>query len=251
MLTAAELRERGDATAEQRAELRTLIEQKAVTAEWVHQLYDDVRTSEGLSKAAALSHLAHLRGLPDKSDQPAYVTQTQADELELLMRTRMVPRKLMRKWRELIGAKTLTYVSADLALRECRKLPLRPYMAASVPTSAVAGVAPDGYFALVAGDEQVLFYRVRTLHAEGRRAVEQIVKEKPDRRRRLPSWKAEQVLHQVAADPAEAARLYGERRHKCSRCNQGIDDETKPGYPYGYGPDCWEIIQAERNTPQA
>ncbi len=249
MLTAAELRERGDASAEQRAELRTLIEQKAVTTEWVRQLYADVRAAEGLTKAAALSHLAYLRGLADRTEQPAYVTEAQAAELELLMRTRMVPTKLIRKWRELINAGTLTYVSVELALRECRRLPLRPYIAATVPT-ATAGVAPDGYFALVTGDERVLFYRIRTLHAEGRRAVEQIVKENPDRRRRLPAWKADQVLHQVTADVAGAARLYGEQRHRCSRCNQTIDDETKPGYPYGYGPDCWESIQAERNTPQ-
>lgn len=249
MLTAAELRSRGDATAEQRAELRTLLEQKAVPAAWVTQFYADIRASSGLSKAAALSHLGHLRGLANRSEQPAYVTDVQADELAVLMRTRLVPGRLMRKWKALIGDGTFTYINAELALRECRKFPLRPYMSATVPAAA-GEPAPDGYFALITGDEQVRFYRIRTLHAEGRRAVEQIVKQNPDRRRRLPSWQAETVLHQVAADPAGAARLYGEQRHRCSRCNQGIDDETKPGYEHGYGPDCWDIIQAERTTPQ-
>jgi hypothetical protein len=248
VLTAAELQRRGDATAEQRAELRTLLEQKAVPAAWVGQLYADVRAAGGLSKAAALSHLAHLRGLADKGVQPTYVTKTQADELRVLMRTRMVPGKLVTKWKALIGDGTLTYVAAELALRECRKFPLRPYLPPTVPATA-NGFAPDGYFALVTGDEQVRFFRIHTLHAEGRRAVEQIVRQNPDRRRRIPTWEAETVLHQVAADPAGAARLYGKQRHKCSRCNQGIDDETKPGYGHGYGPDCWEIIQAERKTP--
>ena len=84
----------------------------------------------------------------------------------------------------------------------------------------------------------------------GQRIVDQITGDKRHQRRRMRGVYATSVLRAVAADPARAARLFGATFGRCSDCNQPIGDPAQPGYPFGYGPDCWTARQQVRpDTP--
>ena len=242
-LTAAEVRERGDATAEQRATLRDLIARKAVTDEWVQRFYADVVAANGLSTGRAAAALNYLTGLADKDTEPTYATTEQGTELRYLIRTRTVPSILARMWLDRLAAGKLTYHEAHLAIADYRRLPLRAFVppADALPVGARGAEAPDGYFGLTGSDGRVRCYRLFT--RGGVRIVDQITGDQPKQRRRIRGWHAQQVMRAVHADVPAAARLYGETRKHCSDCNQPLEDEDQDGYAHGYGPKCWTDLQ--------
>jgi hypothetical protein len=50
------------------------------------------------------------------------------------------------------------------------------------------------------------------------------------------------VFGKIAADPAAAAALFGEKASRCSRCGRGLSDEDNPYFAEGYGPDCGALV---------
>lgn len=256
MMTAAEVRERaaevrelGNATQEQRAELRALISQKCVTDEWKQRFYADVVQDGGLSNARATSTLTYLRRMPDRSDQPVYATDDQAEQMRKLVLTRVAPRRWITPLMDRLDAGTLTYDLADLTITNLRRQPLKTFIAPDRPIADGAPV-PDAYYALRRGDGTVRHYRISTVG--GMRRVDQITGTTNTARRRLHGLRAADVIKAVAADPIGAARLFGETRKRCSDCNQPIrENEKNPGFKHGYGPDCWDERQAiRRNADQ-
>lgn len=246
VMTAAEARQGGDATKAQREELRALIERKCVTNEWKQRFFDDVKKDGGLSSGRAKSTLTYLRRLPDRSDQPVYATEDQAKKMRSLVATRSAPRRWITPLLERLDAGTLTYDMADLTITDLRRLPLKPFIAPDRPVAHGAPV-PDAYYALRTGDGQVRLYRISTVG--GMRRVDQITGKTNTARRRLHGYKAADVIKAVAADPAGAARLYGENSKRCSDCNRPIrEGKNNPGFKHGYGPDCWDDRQAVRRN---
>lgn len=249
---AADVRQRGDATPEQRAELRALIEQKCVTDEWRQRFYEDIYRANGLSRARANSTLNYLRGLAERSSQPVYATDEQADEIRKLAATKTAPRVWLARILAHLDAGTLTYDMADLHLIDLRRMSPKPFM---VPDRPAAGGAPvrDGYYSLRRGDDSIRHYRLKTFG--GLRQVDQITYKvdaagntRTDRKR-VRGYQATEVIRAVAADPAAARRLFAETTSRCTNCNRAIhDSENNPGFPHGYGPDCWDDLEAERRN---
>ncbi len=244
MPEAAEVQSLGDATGDQRAELHELIAGKAVDDEWRKRFYRAVYAANGLSRRAASDALIYLRSLADKGHQPTHAIPAQRDALRGLMRSRIVPTALSKMFMRRYENRELTYIEADRAVREWLRMPLRPFILAANAERRSGWQAPDGYFTLLRQDGSPRCYRIYTLDATGARAVEQITGERRSQRRKIYGYQATLVMREIAADPAEAARLYGRTRRRCSACNTPIDDETKPGYEHGYGPDCWAARQA-------
>ncbi len=243
-MTAAEARAGGDATGEQRAELRALIAGKAVADSWVRRFYSDVRAAGGLTRGRASGALIYLRRLPDKTDQPTYATAELGEELRRLVRTRLVPGRIAQMLLLRLDAGELTYVEAQRAIADFQRMPLRSFVAPDPLRTVAGGEAPDGYYALTGTDGRVRRYRVHTLPATGQRLVDQITGDKHSQRRRLRgSIQATPVLRAIAADLPGAARLYGATFKRCSDCNQPLRDESQPGFPHGYGEDCWTARQ--------
>lgn len=245
MLTAAEVRPRGDATADQRAELHDLIATRGVAEPWKARFYRDVRAAGGLSKTAAEEALLYLRSLAGRGEQPATAIGAQVDALRALARARLIPGPIRRVWLDRAKDGRMSYVEADRTILEWLRLPPRTFLTAEDLLAAPGSKAPDGFFALASvADGRPRAYRIHTVEATGRRIVEQIVGENPQQRRTMRGIAAHQVLTAVATDPAGAARLYGQFRHRCSACNQKLTRKDQPGYPHGYGWDCWTARQA-------
>lgn len=250
MLTAAEAKERGDATADQRAELHDLIATRAVRDQWRMQFYGAVCKDGGLAATVADDALIYLRSLAPKGSKPTRAIPEQEDALRGLARSRLIPGPIRKVWLERAKAGQLTYIEADRTILEWLRLPPRTFLTPEDLLAAPGSKAPDGYFALVLeADGKPRAFRIHTTEATGRRVVEQITGEKPDQRRTVRGIAATQVLTAVATDPAGAARLYGEFRHRCSDCNQPLRRTDQPGYPHGYGPDCWAVRQADAQAP--
>jgi hypothetical protein len=136
-------------------------------------------------------------------------------------------------------------VQADRAIREWLAMAPSQIIAASDLPAPAGTRAPDGYFAITIADGTARCYRIHTLPLTREQLVEQITTDS-GKTRKLHRSEAYLVLREVAASPAAAAKMYGETRHRCSHCNQPLRDETQPGHPHGYGPDCWAEIQAAR-----
>ena len=247
VLTATDVRSRGDATAEQRTELRTLLADKAVDPRWRTKFFDAVVKAEGLSTAAADDALLYLRSLADRDQQPTHSTPAQADALRRLLRSRIVPGSIARALLARHDQGELTYVQADRAIREWLAMARRPVIAAAELAPGPGAKAPDGYFTVTVADGTTRCYRIHTLAVSGYRVVEQIVTA-AGKTRKLHGHEAQLVLREVAANPDEAAALYGRTRRHCSHCNQPLFDKKQPGYPHGYGRACWEEKQAARAT---
>jgi hypothetical protein len=243
VLDPAEVRERGDATPEQRGELRALIKGQAVDDAWVQRFYLEVMRARGLSRTAASDALIYLRSLALKGEQPTHAIPAQAEALRGLIRSRIVPTPLATLFRTRYDAGVLAYIEADRMVRDWLRLPLRTYVVTGT-TTIPADQVPDGYFTLRLADGTTRCYRIHSLPASGHRVVDQITGEKPHQRRRLHGYQALDVVRAVGDDPAAASRLYGETRHRCSACNIKLSDTTQPGYPHGFGRDCWEARQA-------
>lgn len=243
MPTVDEVRARGDATDEQRTKLRALLKDRAVDPGWVQRFYASVRRAGGLSRAAATDALIYLGSLAAAGVRPGEATGAQRAAMQHLRRTRLVPAAIARRMLKLQADGQLSYDRADLIIGEWLRLPYRDYPLLEdgvTPTRS----APDGYYALVATDGTPRCYRIHTLPGTGTRLVQQITGDKPSQRRRISGPYAQQVMHQVAADRPAAARLFGEVRHRCSACNSHLERTDQPGYPHGYGPDCWAALQA-------
>lgn len=247
-MTAIELRAHGDATPEQRAELHKLIATKAVTKEWIRRFFQDIAYAKGLDRGAANAALIYLRRLADKAAQPVYATAEQDNELRALIRTRVVPGPIAAAYLEHLNAGTLPWTDADRAISEWQRLPLRAHIAPDDQRGhGPSSNAPDGYFALTASDGRTRAYRV--YRQGGRRVVDQIFGDRPSQRRRVRGQQVGQILRAIAASPHLAAKLYGEVRKRCSECNRALNNPRQPGYPYGYGEDCW--IALGRPKPPA
>lgn len=245
MLTAAEARPRGDATADQRAELHDLIATRAVRENWKRTFYADVRRAGGLAETVADEALIYLRSLARRGTEPTHAIPEQEDALRGLARSRLIPGPIRRVWLDRAKAGQLSYDEADRTILEWLRLPPRTFLAPADLLAAPARNAPDGYFALILeADGRPRAYRIHTIEATGRRVVEQILGGDPERRTTVRGMAAQQVLTAVATDRAGAARLYGEFRKRCSNCNQRLHLPDQPGYPHGYCQDCWEEIQA-------
>lgn len=254
-MTAAEVRACGDATAEQRAELRRLIDSKVAPADWVQRFYDDVRDAGGLSTGVAEQALAHLRRLAAAADNTAAVeravpaTAEQAEKLRELIRTRIVPGYLSRLWRSRLDAGQMSSVDAARAIKDHSRLPLRTFVPAGPQQTTAVGLdAPDGYFGLTTNGD-VRCYRIHTLNS-GQRVVEQFTGDKATERRRVRGWQITEVLRAVGADVPSAARLFATARKRCSDCNKPLHNENQPGWPHGVGPDCWDKRVAASEAAQ-
>lgn len=242
MLTVDEARTRGTATVEQRTELHALLKDRAVEPGWVQRFYTSVRRVGGLSHTAATDALIYLKSLAAAGMTPHEATGAQRAAMQHLRRTRIVPARIATKILKQQADGQLSYGRADVIIREWLRLPYRDH--ALLEDTTVSGAAPDGYFALLAPDGLPRCYRIHTLPGTGTRIVQQITGDKPSQRRPLKGPQAQQVMHQVAADVPAAARRFGEVRHRCSNCNNHLEREDQPGFPHGYGPDCWAAIQA-------
>lgn len=254
VMTAAEARTRGDATEDQRDQLRQLLQTKRYPKEWRDRFYADVLADKGLSASRAKSVIKWLAAQPNLNGKPIQAPADQVERILYLLRQRIAPGPWARQIRDRIDAGTLTCDEADHYLTDLERLPNRPFVAADGPRpGALAADAPNGYFALTGTDGRVRCYRVHTLNngcrvvdqfASENREDSQIVGRKTGRRRRIPAWQAPNILRAVAADVTTAARLYLATRKRCSDCNQPLDNEDQPGWPHGIGPDCWEKRQA-------
>ncbi len=244
VLTVEEARTRGDATVGQRAELHSLLSSKAVDRKWRAAFFKAVRRAEGLSSEAADDALIYLRSLAEDGQQPTHSTPAPAHALRELLRSRIIPGSIATAILTKHDRNELPYVQADRAIREWLAMARSNVIAASALTPGPGATAPDGYFAITIADGTTRCYRIHTLTARSRRVVEQIVNEAGRTRKLLPH-EAYPVLREVAANPAAAAALYGKTRDRCSRCNQKLSRTDQPGYPFGYGRDCWDEIQRE------
>lgn len=242
-VTADEVRTRGTATSDQRAELRALLAERAVDAKWKSSFFDAVCAADGLSSGAADDALLYLRSLATAGTEPALATTQQRAALAEFARRRIVPGPVSTKLLARIDAGQLTYAVADRAIREWMSLPPRPYVAAAQLRPGPGAKAPDGYFALRVAGGGTRCYRIHTLAATGRRVVEQITTA-DGRTRKLYGVHADLVLREVAANPDPAAQLYGQVRHRCSACNQPLENTQQPGFVHGYGEKCWRDKQA-------
>lgn len=243
-MTAAEARQHGDATTQQRAELRALLNAKDVTTEWRQGLYRNIRVDGGLSSKRAKAAMRYLRRLHDRPAQPVYATDEQAAEMRGLVRTRVAPRAWVAPLLAKLDAGELTCTSADLAIQDLRRMPRRAFVIADAPAATVN--FPDGYYALTDSEDKVRHYRIHTVG--GLRQVDRITAAETtkQRRRRLRGYEAAQVIRAVAADPITAVRLYAETTKRCTACNVRINDTSNPGFPHGYGPKCWSDREAAR-----
>lgn len=243
MLTVDEVRAQGTATEEQREQLRALLKERAVDAGWVETFFDKVRKAEGLSRLAASDALTYLHSLAPAGEHPDRAIPAQAEAMRYLRLNRVLPANVVRRMLKLYTDGGLTYDRADQIIREWLRMPHRDH-AFLEGGPVLADQAPDGYFGLIATDGTPRCYRIHTMPGSRTRVVQQITGERAGQRRQLRADAAAQIMHEVAADVPAAARLYGETRNHCSNCNQPLRDTTQPGYPHGYGRDCWEALQA-------
>ncbi len=249
MLSHAETKTRGSATAEQRTELRRLIAERNVRPAWLKPFYRDVRRAEGLSAGAASDALIYLRSLAPKGDEPTHATPAQAEALRGLARSRVIPGKLRTIWLSQLDTGQLTYQLADRTICEWLRQPHRVWLGSEDLLAPAAAKTPDGYFALIREDDgKPRCFRVHTSPLDNRRIVEQITGEAPHQRRTLRGPDALHVLGAVADDIAAAAARYGTMRRRCSNCNQPLRRTDQPGYPHGYGDDCWTQLQKPTDT---
>jgi hypothetical protein len=249
--TAAEVKELGDATANQREQLRQLIADKAVADSWTQRFYASVLRAQGLTSTAATDALFYLNTLATAGEQPDLALPAQADALRHLVRTRVVPVKLATRLLARLDDGVASYIEADRAIVDWLRMPPRTWFRAT-DVRRPAGTRPpemsDGYFALIASaDGRPRCFRIRTRDYDSLRIIEQITGEQPERRRRLYGYQATQVLREIEADPAAAAKLYARTRGRCSACNTKLEKQDQPGYEHGYGPDCWAARQ--QNPP--
>lgn len=244
MPTNAEVSSLGDATTDQRSELRALIAERTVDEQWRQRFYRKVRAANGLTYLAANDALTYLRSLAPKGHQPTHATPDQGVALRGLMRARLVPARLRKVLLARLDAGQMTYVEADRAIREWLEMPLRPFLLAADVERRSGWKAPDGYFALLRQDGTPRCYRVHTMPATGARVVEQIKGDRRNQRTKVYGHHATVVLREIAADPAGAARRYARARNRCAACNQHIGAVDQPGYEAGFGEDCWRQRQA-------
>lgn len=238
-LTAAEARTRGDATRDQRTELKQLLETRRYPKEWRDQLFADIVGDGGLTQARVTAVLTWLRSQA-RLDGGIRAAAVDIDRILELLRQRIAPGRWARQIRDRITAGTLTVDEATRYLYDLERLPKRAFVTPAGPRPGAPGTdAPDGYFGLADADGRVRCYRIHTLRT-GHLAVDLFTGEKAGQRRRIHGWQATQILRAVAADAAAAARLFATNRHHCSGCNQPLHDATKPGFEHGYGPDCWD-----------
>jgi hypothetical protein len=240
-LTAAELRTRGDATGDQRAELKALLETRRYTKEWRDRLFGDIAADGGLTQVRANAVLHWLRQQPDLGDTPIHATADQLERIDALLRERIAPGPWARQVRNRIAAGTVTHDQAELYLTDLGRLPKRAF----APTAGEPGPrtsTPDGYYSLTGSDGRVRSYRVHTPKG-GRQVVDLITGDQPGQRRRIRGYQTGQILRAIAAGAAAAAALYGVTRKACSECNQPLRRTDQPGFPHGYGPDCWDKRQ--------
>ena len=237
MLTTEEARKHGDATPEQRARIKTLLAERNVRTAWRLQFFKQVRVAEGLSGEAATDALVYLESLAGKDDEPTQANPAQGQALRGLVRSRLIPNSISRALLGRYDAGLLSYIEADRAIAEWLKQPRLI-------------TVPDGYYSVIELDGKPRSYRVHSDRTTGRCAVEQIIGENPERRRPLKGYGGVPILKSIADDVPAAARLYGEVRERCSDCNQKLEDTTQPGYPHGYGRDCWTKRQTSATTPE-
>lgn len=249
MMSDAELRTRGDASPQQRDELHRLIRERAVRPAWLQQFSNDVRRAAGLSTSKAEDGLIYLRSLARKGAEPTYATPEQGETLRGLARARLVPGKICEIRLRQYRAGEMTYIEADRTICEWLRLSRNDFLRPEQLRHPTGHPAPDGYFALIAADGKPRFYRIHTAAASGRRSVEQVTGEKPERRTSLRGVYATKVLNAVAKDPDEAGRRYADIRKRCRDCNTELRRTDQPGYPHGYGLDCWSKRE-QPTTPQ-
>lgn len=250
-LTAAEARQRGDATPAQREQLKHLLRTRRHTAEWREQLYADASIA-GLSQTRALSSIHYLLQQPvDDGNLPTEATAWQAMQLADLMKLKLVPSPLVKTVKARIAAGTIGYDEADRHLTEWQRLPTRMFPAGEPGQGIPAAAVIDGYYALVDTDGRTRCYQVNS-PLMGERVVKQFTGKRGSGRARVPRHQVHQVLDAIATDPATAAQRYAQVMKRCSACNQPLhDDQHNPGYPHGYGPKCWADIQKARKVADA
>jgi hypothetical protein len=241
---AGDIRALDPATDDARAELKALLKTRQIDPRWAKPFYDQVTRRGYLTKAAAEEATFYVRTLPPAGQLPELATPEQVDAIKELIRTRIVPGPLAAAFRARADDGTLAFIVADRWIREWINLPTRKIQLASDLPRQSGWTAPDGYFALVHADGRPRFYRVHTLGGSGKRVLQQITGELRTQRRRIYGYQATEVMRAIAADPAAARILYARQRRRCCRCNQHLEDTDQPGYPHGFGRDCWLEHQA-------
>lgn len=241
---ADDVRTRGDATADQRAQLRHLLQTKVYAKEWRDKFYADVLADDGLSKSRATSVLNWLEAQQNLDGTPIYASSDQVDRIQQLLPQRIAPGPWARHIRERIAAGTMTPIEADRYLTELERLPKKVFVAPTGPRPGTpAADTPNGYFAVTHPDGKVRCYRVHT-EPTGQLVVDVFTGPKAGQRRRLYRDKAIGALEAIAVDPAAAGRLFAATRHHCCDCNQPIRRTDQRGFADGVGPDCWDKRQA-------
>ncbi len=246
-LTLEQIRSMGNATTDQRNELRHLLETRRYPKTWRDRFFDDVWNNQGLSNARAIGALNYLRNQAKLDGTPIHATDAQRDELLELFRTRVAPGPWVKLITRQLDKGTLSYERAGQHLAEARRLPLKEFPA--LPEQGVKvfiSALPDGQYAIRGTDARVRFYKVTTDTA-GAREVKHL--NGPRRNRMIRNaTELERILEQIAVDPAAAAKLYGEESKHCAapQCNKPLWDKEQPGYEHGFGPDCWKKIVAAR-----
>lgn len=247
-LTAAQLRTLGDASPDQRAQLRRLLQTKRYPKHWRDRFFEDVRDQRGLSATRAAAVIAWLDRQLDLEGVSNHATTDQVDDLVELLRVRIAPSPIARLLKQQIQDKSLSFDQADLALRDLKRLPLREFPLPGKPGQVRVSDVPDGQYAVVGIDARSRYYKVTT-DVVGGREVKNL--NGPYRGRLIRNAsQLERVLREIAADPAAAAKRYGAEAKKCAapQCNRPIWDKSKPGFEHGFGPECWARMVAERKV---
>lgn len=243
-IEAADVRTRGDATTDQRTELRELLQTKVYAKEWRDRMFADVQADGGLTKARAMGVLNWLRAQPNLDGTPVFASSDEVDRIQGLLRTRVAPGPWARQIRHRIAAGTMTRDEAHKYLHDLERLPVRAFVAPVGPRPGTpAAGTPNGYFAVDQGDGTIRCYRVHTTRT-GQLVVDVFTGPNAGQRRQLHGWKATTVLDSIAVDPAAAGRLFATTRKHCCDCNQPLRREDQPGFAHGVGFDCFTKRQA-------
>lgn len=245
--SAEEVRDKGDATAEQRAELKKLLEERRYPIGWRRSLFKDVRRDGGLTELRARSTLNWLRQQPYLDGRPAYASDEQVREITDLLRVRLCPGPIARRLRTQITEKTLSWDQADLALVDLRRLPAREYPALPAGQRVHPNAVPDGYYAIVGTDARTHHYHVTTA-VLGARKVKRL--NGPRKGRNVIRAQVPIVLEQIGVDPAAAAKLYAEEVKQCAACNKPLRKKDQPGYAHGFGEKCWADRESARKVAE-
>jgi hypothetical protein len=234
----------GDASEEQLAELRELFQTKTHSPMWraSNFAYIAAIKARGENVTAVLAETL-ARFLREQEDLPPYEPATGADydQLHYALDRREVPEPFFSWLFARVDKRDLSHAYAQLVLIDLAKLPRKARRGHIAPTGIPATEIPDGYYAIGDGDT-ARCYSLKT--KDGRQVLRWLNFEARSRPEVRDAKRAARILDAIAADLNASQRLFAETAHRCTACSRPIEpDDSNPGFPHGYGPDCWREIQ--------